>query len=233
MSGNEPFSQGVWLFCLQGVKKLYGSQQVLDISELQIPAGKITAILGPNGAGKSTLLRVLSLLESYNDGLMLYNGHVISPGKTAPLHLRRQMAAVWQRPVMLDMSVYDNIAAGLRFRGIRGRELSCRIAAVAERLGMSEKLLRQHAREISGGESQKTALARALVLQPRVLFIDEPNTSLDVAAVDLIERIVEEERQKGTTIIFVTHDAKQAESLADLQLYMDRGMIGGLRCGRC
>jgi tungstate transport system ATP-binding protein len=200
-------------YSLRGVCKVYatpsGARRVLDVAALHVPAGQVLAVVGPSGAGKSTLLRLLNFLEPPTRGSLLFHGQPV-PARP-PLPLLRSVTTVFQRPLLLDRSVRDNVAYGLRLRGLPAGE---RVQAAIERVGLGG-LERQPALKLSGGEMQRVALARALVLQPRVLLLDEPTANLDPYHVGLIEDLVRDEnRQRGTTIVLVTHNVFQARRLA-------------------
>lgn len=197
-------------FELRGVAKLYGARTVLSVRQLTVAAGRLLAVVGPSGAGKSTLLRILNFLEPPDAGELRFGG-VAVPRAGPPLATRRAITTVFQRPMLLDASVWDNVAYGLR---IRRQYDHARVAAAIERVGMAS-LARAGARTLSGGEQQRVALARALVVRPRVLLLDEPTANLDPDNVAIIEAIVGEQRDAGTTVVIVTHNLFQARRLAD------------------
>lgn len=197
------------LYALRELRKDYGARTVLAIDALDIAAGEILAVVGPSGAGKSTLLRLLNFLEAPTAGTLTYAGRTAPAAP--PLDWLRQVTMVFQRPVMLSGSVRDNVALGLR---LRGEVATARVVAALEQVGLAAQA-GQAASQLSGGEAQRTALARALVLRPRVLLLDEPTANLDPYHVSLIEDIVREQNQlQGTTIVVVTHNIFQARRLA-------------------
>jgi tungstate transport system ATP-binding protein len=158
------------------------------------------------------LLRLLDFLEEPTTGHISYEGFVVNGSGPPPLELRRQVTTVFQRPVLLSGSVFDNVAYGLRIRGYR--EIGQRVGAALAEVGLTD-FVRAPARTLSGGEAQRVALARAMVIQPQVLLLDEPTANLDPANVGLIERIVTTLNQtQGTTIVLVTHNVFQAKRLA-------------------
>ncbi|MFQ5400053.1 MAG: phosphate ABC transporter ATP-binding protein [Anaerolineae bacterium] len=199
------------IFRLEDVAQKYNGRTVLDIDRLEVRQGEVLAIVGPSGAGKSTLLRLLAFLERPSRGRVYYAQRPCTES-WPELAARRRVTMVFQRPELLHRSVTDNIAYGLRLRGAGdGQE---RIAAVVEQLGLSS-LADVNARLLSGGEIQRVALARALVLQPEVLLLDEPTANLDPYNISLIEQIAAEaNRQKGTTVVIVTHNIFQARRIA-------------------
>jgi tungstate transport system ATP-binding protein len=189
----------------------YGERQVLDVPTLDIRRGEVLALVGPSGAGKSTLLRLLNFLERPTSGTIVFDDVALTNG-TVPLVLLRQITTVFQRPALLSTSVIGNVAYGLRVRGAaQSRE---RALAALGQVGL-EHLADKPARTLSGGEMQRVALARAMVIDPRVLLLDEPTANLDPYNVQLIERtIAEMHAQHGTTIVLVTHNVFQARRLA-------------------
>jgi tungstate transport system ATP-binding protein len=168
-------------------------------------------LVGPSGSGKSTLLRLLNFLEPPTAGTILFDGQPVPPDP--PLALLRRVTTVFQRPILLNRSVRDNVAYGLRLRGL---SLDGRVDETLERVGLTPFAHQPaHTRSVSGGELQRAALARALVLDPEVLLLDEPTANLDPYNVGLIESIVREQnRARGTTVVLVTHNVFQARRLA-------------------
>ena len=197
---------------LAGLRHSYATPEphvVLDIEALQIAAGEIQAIVGPSGAGKSTLLRLLNFLERPSAGRLLFEGQPV-PAEP-PLALLRRVTTVFQRPIMLNRTVRENVAYGLRLRGL-APNLQVDVALAEVHL---ERLAARPAHRLSGGEAQRTALARALVLQPDVLLLDEPTANLDPYNVGLIEDIVRRHNHEHrTTVVLVTHNVFQARRLA-------------------
>jgi tungstate transport system ATP-binding protein len=202
------------IYQIANLKHIYGSRTILDIPSLEVHLGEIFGLVGPSGAGKSTLLRLLALLEAPTEGAVRL---LVSSGgycgyETASTEIRRQLAMVFQRPVLLNRSVTANIAYGLRMRGLRDAAGPVQEQVARVRL---EGLESAHPNTLSGGEMQRVALARALVLRPRVLLLDEPTANLDPPNVQLIENIIREQNQQhGTTIVLVTHNVFQARRLA-------------------
>ncbi len=197
------------IFELQGLRKAYGNRTVLDLDELSVRAGEILALVGPSGAGKSTLLRLLNFLETPTAGVIRYDGAEVTGA--APLSLRRQITTVFQRPMLQRASVRENVEYGLRLRGLRPDGT---VDDMIEEVGLSA-FARQPARKLSGGEMQRVALARALVIEPRVLLLDEPTANLDPYNVGLIEDIIRRRNaERGTTLVLVTHNVFQARRLA-------------------
>lgn len=200
------------LYRLRGVSKSYAKHEVLAISNLDVRRGEILAIVGPSGAGKSTLLRLLNFVEPTDTGTLEFNGRTYGPEDTVLLEERRRVTTVFQRPLLLKRTVQANVAYGLKLRG--QRDVQHEVMAALGRVGL-EKLARQKATTLSGGEGQRVALARAMALRSDVLLLDEPTANLDPYNVGAIEAIVEEiNGEQGTTIVLVTHNVFQAHRLA-------------------
>lgn len=196
------------LYQLRDVQHRYGERTILDLPALDIGHAEILAIVGPSGSGKSTLLRLLQFLETPTSGLITFDGTTFSG--SVPLDVRRRVVTVFQHPALLDRSVFDNVAYALRLRGQRNSP--GQIMDALERVGLGS-YARVRARTLSGGEAQRVALARSLVLNPAALLLDEPTANLDPYNVGLIEEII---RGHGsTTVVLVTHNTFQAKRLAD------------------
>ena len=188
---------------------------LIDGLTLTLEAGPLTVLMGPNGAGKSLLLRLLH-------GLIAPTAGRVTWGSNAPSKARRQeFAMVFQTPVLLRRSVGANIRFAMRLRGRAGSE---RLAALLRRVRLEDVAARPALR-LSGGEQQRLALARALALEPTVLFLDEPTASLDPASTKLIEDLVLTTSASGTKVVFVTHDIGQAQRLADEVVFLHRGRV--------
>jgi tungstate transport system ATP-binding protein len=192
-----------------------GQNPLINELDLTISGGTLTVVMGPNGAGKSLLLRLLHGM------LVPTSGQVLWGGKALNQALRKRQAMVFQRPVLLRRSVAANIRFALKLRKTTALE---RVTDILREVGLSAQA-DQPARLLSGGEQQRLSLARALALAPQVLFLDEPTASLDPASTAAIERIVKTAHQRGTKIIFVTHDLGQARRLADDVVFLDRGRL--------
>lgn len=199
-------------FHLQNVTKTYNGRTVVALNELEIRRGEIFALVGPSGSGKSTLLRLLNFLEPPSTGVIYFGGQTVDATHEAPLHLRRRVTTVAQRPMLLNRTVLANVQFGLQLRGRRdGQRQACDALA---QVGLDE-LRRQQARTLSGGEAQRVALARAMVLEPEVLLLDEPTANLDPYNVGMIEETVRQlNEEQGMTVVLVTHNVFQARRLA-------------------
>ena len=210
------------VYQLENVTKAYSGRTVLAIDRLDITAGELLAVVGPSGAGKSTLLRLLNFLEPPSSGCIRYRGAVTN-GRLPELEVRREITTVFQRPLLLNRPVAANVAYGLRLRG--QQRVESRVAASLELVGLSQ-LARSRATQLSGGEAQRVALARTLIIEPRVLLLDEPTANLDPYNVNLIEQVIRRiNRERATTIVLVTHNVFQARRLAHRVAFMLNGHI--------
>ena len=199
----------------RGLTVRFGAVEALRGVDLDVPAGRRLVVLGANGAGKSVLLRTLH-------GLIEPSGGTLAWGATR--QRPRSQAMVFQRPVMLRRSAIANVAYALAVNGApaTGREELARRAL--ERVGLAHVAQRQ-ARVLSGGEQQRVALARAWALEPELLFLDEPTSSLDPGAAAEVERIVHDIHAAGTTVVMTTHNLGQARRLADAIVFLHAGRI--------
>jgi molybdopterin-binding protein len=190
-----------------------GNKFTLSINNLNVRQGEILAIIGPNGAGKSTLFLAISKLIETDAGSILFSGTSIE--ELDSLEYRRQIALVLQEPLLLDTSVYNNIATGLNFRGISKSKQNDLITEWMSRLNINH--LKDHpASQLSGGQAQRVSLARALILSPTILLLDEPFRALDAPSrTSLMQDLRGLLSEIGTTTIFITHDQVQALYLGD------------------
>jgi tungstate transport system ATP-binding protein len=212
------------IFEVRNLQVLGDKQIILDIPKLQIETAETLAFLGPNGAGKTTLLQVLALLQRPYQGEILFDGIPVVYEKNL-LKLRRALAVVFQEPLLFNTTVFDNVASGLKLRGASRTEIKKKVCLWLERLKISH-LVDRSARTLSGGEAQRTSLARAFVLSPRVLFLDEPFSALDFPSREtIIEDIDHILRETRITTVLVTHDRSEALRLANRIAIMDNGKI--------
>jgi len=211
------------IYQLRNVTKVYDGRRVLHVAHLDIRRGEILALIGPSGAGKSTLLRLLNFLEPPTAGHIRFLDAESDATRPMPFPLRRRVTMVFQRPILLNRSVFANVRYGLRLRG--QHDSARQVDAVLEQVGLSP-LAHQKARTLSGGEAQRVSLARAMVLQPEVLLLDEPTANLDPYNVELIENIVRAlNREQGTSLVLVTHNVFQARRLAHRAALLLEGQI--------
>jgi tungstate transport system ATP-binding protein len=199
-------------------------QTVLDVPDLQIHPGEIVSVIGPNGAGKTTLLLILSSVLKATHGRIFYRGRPISSGREA-LQYRRQQAMVFQEPLLFNASVFDNVASGLKLRNFPKDRIRELVEENLARFGISH-LAGRSARNISGGEAQRTSLARAMATQPEVIFMDEPFAALDAPSREaLIEDAGSALRGSGITAVIATHDRTEAMRLSTRMAVMESGRI--------
>lgn len=206
------------LLSLRGVRFAAGGRDLIRGLDADIMPGRCSVIMGANGAGKSLLLRLMHGLLVPDEGRVLWDGRDMD--QTA----RRDQAMVFQRPVMLRRSVRANLAFALAAHRVPRRDRRARVDAALARARL-EHLADRPARVLSGGEQQRLALARALICQPRLLFLDEPTASLDPASIHAIETLLRAALRSGVTLVLVTHDAGQARRLGDDILFMHNGQI--------
>ena len=211
------------VLALANVRVGYGGADVLDVPSLEIAEGEVLAVIGPNGSGKSTLLRVAGLLERPTTGRVSCGGRAVDA--THALAERRRMAMVFQQPLLADMTVAENVALGLAFRGVGADLAEARVGRWLERLNIAP-LRDRRARTLSGGEAQRVALARALVVAPDLLLLDEPFAGLDAPSREaLLPELAAILRGDRVTTVLVSHDRGEAQALADRVAVLMRGRI--------
>ncbi|MCK2126580.1 phosphate ABC transporter ATP-binding protein [Thauera aromatica] len=197
-----------------------GGREVLAGVDLELGPEGITLVLGPNGAGKSVLLRTICGLIRPGGGDIEWGG----AGQVGGVPPGHRVKMVFQHPMVLRASVLDNVALGLKPLGVARGERRRRAQAVLERVGLAHRA-EDSARQLSGGEQQRLALARAWLTRPRLLLLDEPTASLDPSASAEVERIIREIRTDGTRILMVTHNLGQATRLGDDIVFMAAGRV--------
>lgn len=188
-------------------------RKVLEIPALEVRQGEVLALVGPNGAGKTTLLLVLARLLKPESGIILFDRRPLTEWN--PLEYRRRISFVFQTPLLLHMNVADNVALGLRFRGLHKDQIHSRVDHWLQQLGIAS-LAGRRAAELSGGEAQRVSLARAFVLDPMLLLLDEPFSALDAPArARLLEDLAALLAEDHRTVIIVTHNLRDAAKLGD------------------
>ena len=205
-----------------GLVKKYGERTVVSVDEFRVEESEVLAILGPNGAGKTTLFRLLALLERPDAGSISHFGKKVD---VHDLAARRRTAAVFQRPLLFQGSVVDNVGFGLHFRHLPRKEVKRKVEETLDFMGVSA-LAAADMRTLSGGELQRVALARALVLEPEILFLDEPTSNLDVH----VRRRFREDLRRvvntlSATVIIITHEHNEALALAQRVCVINDGKI--------
>jgi tungstate transport system ATP-binding protein len=211
------------LLTLRDVAVHHGEHVALHDASLEVYVGDVLALIGPNGAGKSTLLRVMGMLQRPDNGTVLFRGENALNGNS--LELRRRIATVFQEPLLLNATVHQNSALGLKLRGMGRVEIDRRLGPWLQKLSIAH-LATRSARTLSGGEAQRTSLARALVLEPELLLLDEPFSALDPASREaLLQDFQGIVKETGITTVFVTHDRDEAFALANRVGVLDQGYL--------
>jgi len=212
------------LLLIQGLKKYYDGRLVLDIEELVLEKGRVYFLAGPNGAGKTTLIRIIVGLTQPDGGRLLFLGQKIHYQEASDPKLRRRMSLLSQNPLLFHTTVYNNVAFGLRARGLAKEEIAERVDRALEAVGLRGFASRK-AWRLSGGEAQAVALARALVIDADLLILDEPTANVDQKSRKLIETVIQNLRdEKKCTLLVATHNFDQARRLSDetISLYDGR-----------
>jgi tungstate transport system ATP-binding protein len=208
---------------LAGIAKTYNGNHVLTDCSYTFAAGGDYLLLGDNGTGKSTLFRIAALLEAPDEGVVRYleGDRVQAPD----IMLKRRLSMVFPKVGVFSRSVFDNVAYGLKIRGLNKNLIKDKVTEVLEEVGLTHKSS-QSATTLSSGESMRLGLARALAIDPEVLFLDEPTTHIDKANTRLIEECIRRVRQeRALTLIIITHDPAQAERLGGRHLLLREGRI--------
>ena len=208
------------IFELERVTKKYGGTLALSGLTLNIE-DKITAIIGYSGAGKTTLLKVLAGLEMPTEGVMRFKKREVTSKNVN--NLRQEVTMLFQHPIFFNQNVKDNVTYGLRRRGMSKEEAWRRGKQVLSSLGL-EEVEKRKAMHLSGGEQQRVALARALVLEPKVLLLDEPTSDLDPTNTRIIINLIKD-FSKTAPVIIATHDFRQVIEFADRLAVLINGEI--------
>ena len=199
---------------LRSVTHSFNGKVVLDIPHLSIEGGKIYGVVGPNGSGKTTLLSIMNFLIRPTTGQLFFDGRPVRYEEGNRLAFQRSMAMTLQTPYLFNTTVEANIAYGLRARGTPKRERTAAIEAALQQVGL-RGFAKRRARELSGGEIQLVSIARALVIDPRILFLDEPTANVDLRHIGQLEEVIAAiNRDRGTTIVLTTHNLSQAYRIA-------------------
>jgi ABC-type proline/glycine betaine transport system ATPase subunit len=195
----------------------------LRIDSLDIQRGETLTVVGPNGAGKSTLLLALGRLLKPSQGDIIYEGKPLK--QWDELAYRRKISFVFQSPLLMDMTVEQNVALGLKFRGVRNDEIHNRTRKWMKQLGV-ESLSKRRAGQLSGGEAQRVSLARAFVLEPEIVLLDEPFSALDPPTrAKLIEDLSALLKEDQRIAVFVTHNLNEATKLSHRIAVIIEGMV--------
>ena len=213
------------VYLVSQLTKVYGERTVLDIPRLAIEPGNIYALLGTNGAGKTTLLNILGFLEAPTTGFIHYRSQQVRYTESQLQHLRKEVIIVDQHPILFTTTVYKNLEFGLRIRGIGKIKRARIIEEMLDLVGM-QQFSKARAQHLSGGETQRVAIARSLALEPRVFLCDEPTASVDIENQNIIINIIKQiNENKKITVLFTTHDRSLAAGLAHHTLVLDHGRL--------
>lgn len=204
------------------LQKQYKS--ILEVDNFQVNEGEVFGVIGPNGAGKSTLLKVMSFLEKPTSGSIYFKGKKLI-NKNVEVDLRREIAVVFQQPLMFDTTVYNNVATSLQLRHVSKNVIKQKVEYWLRKFGI-EHLAERYARTISGGEAQRVALARAMVYEPKILFLDEPFSALDLPSrKKLLEDFKAVLSETKTTTLFVSHDYQEIKYLCSQMVILYNGQL--------
>ncbi len=205
---------------LSWVKK---NKPILQGINFSLVPSEHVGLIGPNGSGKSSLLKILSFLETPTSGRLTFQGGNVP--RPIPLALRRKIAVVFQEPLLFDASVQENVATGLTIRGLHRKQTRRRVQEWLERFGISH-LSKQHARSLSGGEAQRVSLARAFVLEPDIIFLDEPFSALDAPAKEaLVADLASIFAKAQTTAVLISHDFNDILRLTERTVILLDGKV--------
>ena len=203
-----------YLFKIEQLTHVYEDRTILNISSLAFEEKKIHALTGPNGSGKTTLCNILALLLKPTTGKIWYQGEMVYKNGSLPERLRKKITMVHQNPFLFHTTVENNLAYGLKVRNYHRSQRKQKVETLLRTIGI-EHLRKQQGTRLSGGETQRVAVARALAIDPEVLILDEFTANVDRNYVKIIEGVIQDVFQKkNITIFLVTHDKKQALRIA-------------------
>ena len=216
------------LYKLTNLTKVYGDRAVLDIEDLEIRPEKVYTLIGPNGAGKSTLLQILSFLDLPTKGSFDFLGQRVEYSERGLYHLRQKVVLMEQHPILFTGPVWKNVEYGLKIRKVSKAERIARVKEVLQMVGM-ERFINAESQKLSGGETKRIALARALAIEPKVMLCDEPTANVDTENQNIILRILERcNEEKKVSLIFATHYLSEAQRLADKTIVLENGRLSKL-----
>jgi tungstate transport system ATP-binding protein len=207
------------------IRKNYYMNSVLKGCSFSFEAEGIYILMGPNGSGKSTFLRICALLEEPDGGEIDFTERGQGVKAEKDISLRRRITLVLPKIGIFNTTVFKNVAYGLKLRGMRNEAIVEKVGSALEMVGLSDRK-ENNATSLSSGETQRIGIARAIIIEPEILFLDEPTASLDPYSTKVIEEVITKIReQKNIVIIMVTHNLFQAQRLADHVLFMYEGRI--------
>jgi len=212
---------------LEGVRKSFADNLVLDGIDLEVPTGEVLVVIGPSGSGKSTLLRCVNLLEPIQAGRIFFEGEEITQGSVDVSAVRQRIGIVFQQfNLFPHLTVIDNLTlAARRIRKLPRADAELRARELLDVVGLPEKA-GQHPHQLSGGQQQRVAIARALMMSPKVVLFDEVTSALDPELVGEVLVVMRDlARGSGTTMLVVTHEMHFARDVGDRVVFMDGGKI--------
>jgi polar amino acid transport system ATP-binding protein len=211
---------------LEGVRKSFGDNVVLDGIDLAVATGEVLVVIGPSGSGKSTLLRCVNLLEPLDAGRIWFEGREITAKGTNVSAVRQRIGIVFQQfNLFPHLRVLENLTlAARRIRKLSRTEAQKRAHALLERVGLAEKA-RSYPHQLSGGQQQRVAIARALMMEPHVMLFDEVTSALDPELVGEVLVVMRDLAKEGMTMLVVTHEMQFARDVGDQLIFMDEGRI--------
>ncbi|GAB7026885.1 energy-coupling factor ABC transporter ATP-binding protein [Geotalea toluenoxydans] len=214
------------LFTLRSIRKFYRNNIVLDLEHLDIHQGRCYLLTGQNGAGKSTLLNILAFLSPPTSGDISFEGHGVDWKSRTLLACRQKVTLLHQSPYLFAGTVFANVAYGLNARKIPHGLQQQLVDEALDSVGLSGFQARP-VQDLSGGEAQRVAMARALILKPLVLLLDEPFSSVDRKTAEMMESILASLPQGGTTVIMATHEPSREPLLFAESIHLVQGKLAG------
>jgi len=211
---------------LVGLHKAYGSLEVLRGIDLRVFPGEMVCVIGPSGSGKSSMLRCCNRLESFQSGQIMVGDVDISRPDTDINAVRQHIGMVFQQfNLYPHLTALGNVTLALRkVQGKSRTEADQLGMAALERVGLADKA-QAHPAQLSGGQQQRVGIARAIVLQPKIILFDEPTSALDPETVGEVLKVMRQLRENGMTMLVVTHEMGFARAAADRVIFMDGGVI--------
>ena len=211
------------LFEVSQLTKRYDGADALNIPALALAEGRIYGLIGPNGAGKTTLLEILAGILPVTTGSVRFKGDPVDSTESS-LPVRRRLTYLAQNPVLFRGSVAENVAYGLKVRGVRRAQRTERAARALAEVGLAH-LARRDARTLSAGERQRAAFARAIAIEPEAVLLDEPTASVDQESTEILYALIRLHAERGVGIVFTSHEVPETVILADEILALDKGRL--------